>query len=115
MKKITKTGLPENLKSGVESLSGVSMQDVKVHFNLEKPVQLNAQAFLQGSDIIIASGEEKHLPHEVWHVVQQSQGRVQPTNHLEQDININNAPDLEKEADEMGLKATKKSENLNSK
>ena len=115
MKKITKTGLPENLKSGVESLSGVSIQDVKVHFNLEKPVQLNAQAFLQGSDIKIAIGEEKHLPHEVWHVVQQSQGRVQATRQLGQEMSINNAPDLEKEADEMGLKATKKSENLNSK
>ena len=115
MKKITKTGLPENLKSRVESLSGVSMQDVKVHFNLEKPVQLNAQAFLQGSAIKIAIGEEKHLPQEAWHVVQQAQGKVQPTNHLEQGININNAPDLEKEADEMGLKAMKMRENLNSK
>ena len=115
MKKTTKTGLPENLKSGVESLSGVSMQDVKVHYNSEKPAQLNARTFAQGSDIKIAIGEEKHLPHEVWHVVQQSQGRVQATRQLGQEMSINNAPDLEKEADEMGLKATKKSENLNSK
>ena len=115
MKKITKTGLPENLKSRVANLSGFSMPDVKVHYNSEKPAQLNARTFAQESAIKIASGEEKHLPQEAWHVVQQAQGKVQTTNHLEQNININNAPDLEKEADEMGLKAMKKRENLNSK
>jgi hypothetical protein len=35
------TGLPDNLKSGIESLSGMSMDSVKVHYNSDKPVQLN--------------------------------------------------------------------------
>ena len=109
MKKLTRTGLPEQLKSGIENLSGVSMEQLKVHYNSEKPTQLNAHAFAQGSDIKIASGEEKNLPHEAWHVVQQKQGRVQATINLEQELNINNSADLEKEADEIGSKAMKKS------
>ena len=45
----------------------------------ERPAQLQAHAFAQGADIHMAPGQEKHLPHEAWHVVQQKQGRVKPT------------------------------------
>ena len=38
------TGLPDNLKSGMENLSGLSMDDVKVHRNPDKPAQLHAHA-----------------------------------------------------------------------
>ncbi|WP_215907170.1 eCIS core domain-containing protein [Kordia aestuariivivens] len=99
------TGLPDKLKSGIENLSGHSMDDVKVHYNSSKPVQLNAHAYAQGSNIHIASGQEKHLPHEAWHVVQQKQGRVKPTKQLKQKVNINDDVGLEKEADVMGAKA----------
>jgi len=50
-----------------------------VHYNSDKPAQLQAHAYAQGTDIHLASGQEKHLPHEAWHVVQQKQGRVKPT------------------------------------
>ena len=40
-----KTGMPDNLKSGIESLSGFDMSDVRVHRNSDKPAQLNAHAF----------------------------------------------------------------------
>ncbi|MDJ0662336.1 MAG: DUF4157 domain-containing protein [Crocosphaera sp.] len=73
------TGLPDHLKAGVENLSGYSLDDVKVHYNSPKPAQLQALAYTQGTDIHVASGQEKHLPHEAWHVVQQKQGRVKPT------------------------------------
>ena len=99
------TGLPDNLKSGIESLSGRSMDDVKVHYNSEKPAQLNAHAYAQGTDIHLASGQEKHLPHEAWHVVQQKQGRVKPTMQLKENVDINDDSSLEKEADVMGNKA----------
>jgi hypothetical protein len=98
------TGLPNQLKSGVENLSGFSLDDVKVHYNSDKPAQLQAHAYAQGSDIHVASGQEKHLPHEAWHVVQQKQGRVQPTRQLKA-FNINDDKGLEKEADVMGAKA----------
>jgi hypothetical protein len=98
------TGLPTQLKSGVENLSGFSLDDVKVHYNSDKPAQLQAHAYAQGTDIHVASGQEKHLPHEAWHVVQQKQGRVQPTTQLKA-FNINDDAGLEKEADVMGAKA----------
>ncbi len=100
-----KTGLPDNLKSGIESLSGMSMDHVKVHYNSPKPAQLQAHAYAQGADIHVASGQEKHVPHEAWHVVQQAQGRVRPTTQLKQSVPINDEVSLENEADLMGVKA----------
>lgn len=99
-----KTGMPDSLKSGVESLSGYSMDNVKVHYNSSKPAQLNALAYAQGSDIHVGPGQETHLPHEAWHVVQQMQGRVQPTIQ-EKGVGINDDVALESEADVMGARA----------
>ncbi|BDD06453.1 eCIS core domain-containing protein [Aureibacter tunicatorum] len=98
------TGMPDQLKSGIENLSGQSMDDVKVHYNSSMPAQLQAHAYAQGTDIHLASGQEKHLPHEAWHVVQQKEGRVKPTKQLK-GANINDDSTLEKEADVMGAKA----------
>ena len=98
-------GLPFQLKSGIEQISGISMDDVKVHRNSDKPAQLQAHAFAQGTDIHIASGQEKHLPHEAWHVVQQKQGRVQPTTMMKAKVPINDDQGLENEADVMGARA----------
>ena len=69
-----RTGMPDRLKAGIESLSGMSLDNVKVHYNSSQPAQLNALAYAQGSDIHVAPGQEQHLPHEAWHVVQQAQG-----------------------------------------
>lgn len=99
------TGLPENLKTGIENLSGYSMDDVKVRYKSSKPAQLQALAYAHGADIHIAIGQEKHLPHEAWHVVQQKQGRVKPTMQMKGKVNINDDVGLEKEADVMGAKA----------
>ncbi len=99
------TGLPNQLKSSVEKLSGESLDDVNVHYNSSKPADLNAAAYAQGTDIHLGAGQEKHLPHETWHVVQQKQGRVKPTFQLMEDIPINDDEVLEEEADLMGDKA----------
>jgi len=98
------TGLPDQLKSGIENLSGFSLDDVKVHYNSSKPAQLKAHAYAQGSDIHLGPGQEKHLPHEAWHVVQQKQGRVQATTQMK-GIDVNDDSGLEKEADVMGARA----------
>jgi hypothetical protein len=100
-----KTGLPDGLKSGMESISGMSLSDVKVHRNSDKPAQLQAHAYAQGTDIHLGPGQEKHLPHELGHVVQQKEGRVRPTVQLKGKININDDSGLEKEADVLGQKA----------
>ncbi len=99
------TGLPDNLKSGIESLSGMSMDSVRVHYNSAQPAQLNALAYAQGTDIHVAPGQEQHLPHEAWHVVQQAQGRVQPTMQMKEGVPINDDQGLEREADVMGARA----------
>jgi hypothetical protein len=104
-KKENNTGLPDNLKTGMENLSGLSLDDVKVYRNSDKPAQLQAHAYAQGSDIHLGSGQEKHLPHEAWHVVQQKQGRVKPTMQMKGKVNVNDNAGLEKEADVMGTKA----------
>ncbi|MBB6271204.1 hypothetical protein HDF26_001631 [Pedobacter cryoconitis] len=104
-KKANNTGIPDNLKAGIENLSGYDISDVKVHYNSGKPAQLNAHAYAQGTDIHIATGQEKHLPHEAWHVVQQKQGRVSATRQLKQDVLINENTGLEAEADQMGQAA----------
>jgi len=98
-------GMPGGLRAGIEQLSGADMSGVRVHYNSSAPAQLNAHAYAQGSDIHLANGQEKHLPHEAWHVAQQQQGRVKPT----MDVGgtpVNDDPALEKEADVMGAKAT---------
>ena len=99
------TGLPDNLKSGIEALSGISMDEVRVHYNSPKPAQLNAHAYAQGNDIHVGSGQEKHLPHEAWHVVQQAQGRVRATTETESGVKVNDEVALEREADTMGARA----------
>ncbi len=99
-----KTGLPDDLKAGVEAASGFSMDDVRVHYNSPKPAQLQALAYAQGSEIHVGPGQEQHLPHEAWHVVQQKQGRVQPTMQM-QGVSVNDDEGLEREADVMGMKS----------
>ena len=99
------TGISDNLKAGIENLSGISMHDVRVHYNSAKPARIQALAYTQGVNIHLGPGQEKHLPHEVWHVVQQKQGRVQPTMQTSEGA-MNDDPGLEREATVMGLRAT---------
>lgn len=102
--KENKTGLPDRLKEGIESISGFCLDNVRVHFNSEKPAQLQAYAYTQGLNIYVAPGQEKHLPHEAWHTVQQMQGRVK-SNYEINHIGINDNVGLEREATVMGSRA----------
>lgn len=104
-KKQNETGLPDMLKEEAERLSGHLLDDVRVHYNSAKPAQVQANAYAQGTDIHLAPGQEQHLPHEVWHVVQQKQGRVKPTMQLEGSVTLNDDERLEQEADAMGAQA----------
>lgn len=78
-------GLPHQLRRGMESLSGMDLSQVQVHRNSDQPAQLNALAYAQGNHIHLAPGQDKQLPHEAWHVVQQKQGRVRPTLQMRRD------------------------------
>lgn len=100
-----RTGMPGQLKAGIEALSGMNMDHVRVHYNSDRPAQLQALAYAQGSDIHLAPGQEQHLPHEAWHVVQQAQGRVRPTMQMQGGVQVNDDAGLEREADVMGGRA----------
>ena len=103
--RVNNTGLPDQLKAGIETLSGLELDHVRVHYNSSQPAQLNALAYAQGSDIHLAPGQEQHLPHEAWHIVQQAQGRVRPTLQLKNGVPVNDDAELEREADVMGARA----------
>ncbi|MGH8961917.1 MAG: DUF4157 domain-containing protein [Jatrophihabitantaceae bacterium] len=96
-----RTGLPADLKAGMEALSGYSLDDVRVHYNSSKPTALNALAYTHGSDIHLGPGQENQLAHEAWHVVQQKQGRVRAT----APGGVNDELALEREADTMSRRA----------
>ncbi|NQZ10679.1 MAG: DUF4157 domain-containing protein [Algicola sp.] len=115
LKKVNNTGLPENLKSGMENLSGMNLNHVKVHYNSPKPATVQAHAYAQGSEIHLAAGQEKHLPHELGHVVQQMNGRVKPTRQLQSKVGINDDPRLEADATRMGERALQRVSRVESK
>jgi len=69
-----KTGLPDDLKSGMEQLGGVSLDDVKVHQNSAQAGAVGTNAYTTGNNIHLGPGGSQLLGHELTHVVQQKQG-----------------------------------------
>ena len=102
--KRNETGMSDNLKAGIEDLSGFAMDDVRVHYNSPEPATVQALAYTQGTDIYVAPGQEQHLPHEAWYVAQQMAGRVEPTTEVS-GLPVNDCIELEHEADVMGARA----------
>ncbi len=98
--------LPPCLKQGMEWISGINLQRVRVHYNSPKPATVQAHAYAQGLDIYLATGQEEHLPHELGHIVQQQMGMVQPTAEVN-GVAINDDPGLEQHATELGEQALK--------
>ena len=97
-KRINRTGIPDSLLQRAEAKSGYSFTDVRVQYNSPKPAAIGAYAYTQGSQVYIGPGQEHHLPHELGHVLQQKQGRVQQTTTvLGQPLNDDTR--LEREAD----------------
>lgn len=105
------TGMPDGVKSKMESGLGSDFSDVKIHANSSKAPGIGALAHTQDSDIYFApgqfkpgsSGGQQLLGHELTHVVQQREGRVKPTTEVN-GMPVNDNPGLENEADVMGAK-----------
>lgn len=97
-----RTGLPTQLKERTERNTGFSLDDVRVHYNSDLPSRLNALAYTQGNQIEIGPGQEKHLPHELGHVVQQKMGIVRANATHSSGVAMNTDPGLEHQADEIG-------------
>lgn len=91
------TGIPTIMKAQFESLSGLSFDDVRIHYNSSKPAQLQALAYTQGNHVYMAPRQEKHLGHELGHIIQQKQGRVISTSRINQ-LPLNDDERLEEEA-----------------
>lgn len=96
--------LPDHLLLGLHAMSGVDLSGVRVHQDSSAPAKVGAHAFAMGNDIHIAPGQEHHLPHEAWHIVQQRQGRVNKTSSIGE-LALNDDPGLENEADRIGGQA----------
>lgn len=99
-----KDGLPDGLRGSLEALSGISLDHVKVRYNSKAPDEVGAHAFTKGHEIHLARGQEQHLAHEAWHVVQQARRRVRATGEVAGQA-LNDDHRLEREADLMGDRA----------
>lgn len=99
--------LPGGLRRGLEAASGIEMADVRVHRDAPEPASVGALACARGRDVFLAPNQEHLLPHEAWHLVQQKEGRVQPTSLLPGGQTANTDRGLEQEADRMGAGAAK--------
>ena len=85
------TGIPTQMKLDFERRSGLSFDDVRVHYNSDKPAQLQALAYTQGTQVYVGPGQEGH-------VVQQKSRLITPTLTVHS-YRINTDSKLEKEAD----------------
>lgn len=102
---VNHTGIPNLLKTRFESISGILLDDVRIHYNSNEPSKIGSLAYTQGNQVYISSGQEKYLKHELGHILQQKQGFVQPTGYIN-GMPINDSPILEHQADQMPLKNT---------
>lgn len=76
------TGIPTQMKLDFESRSGLSFDDVRVHYNSGEPAKIGALAYTQGTQVHIGPGQERHLRHELGHVVQQKSFPIPPTKYI---------------------------------
>ncbi len=108
----TTARMPEEVQTKMENSFGTSFGGVNIHQNDESATQMGALAYTQGNNVHFAPGQynpssqkgQELLGHELTHVVQQREGRVQPTKQGK-GMSVNDSPALEHEADVMGKKA----------
>lgn len=106
------TGIPDRVKQRMEDSFGTDFSSVRVHPESSKAPDVGALAYTQGTDIHFAPGQFKPdtsvgqqlLGHELTHVVQQAEGRVQPTTEIG-GMSVNDDVSLEREADVLGSRA----------
>lgn len=110
-KKQNHTGMPDEVKTKMETHFNTDLSSVRVHTDSPTAGQVGALAYTQGDDVHFAPGRyqpdtaqgKQLLGHELTHVVQQREGRVAPTGEVG-GMPVNDDPKLEQEADMMGKK-----------
>ena len=106
------TGMSEGLRGKMENSFGTDFSDVNVHTNSLQAKDIGALAYTQGNDMHFAPGQfnpetqsgQELIGHELTHVVQQREGRVEPTTEVN-GMPVNDNHGLESEADNLGAKA----------
>jgi hypothetical protein len=103
--------MPEDVQTKMENAFQADFSDVNIHVGSQAS-DVGALAYAQGNDIHFAQGKfdpqtqsgQELLGHELAHVVQQRQGRVQPNTEVA-GLPVNDDPALEREADQLGRAA----------
>jgi hypothetical protein len=110
------TGIPDGVKTKMETALGADFSEVKIHPHSSQPGEVLALASTQGQDVHFAPGQyaphtdrgQRLLGHELAHVVQQRAGRVPATGTMG-GYAANLDPGLEREADRIGDYAARSS------
>ena len=105
-------GLPGALQAKMEGALGADFSSVQIHQNSSSATDVGALAYAQGNDLHFAPGQyqpesstgQELIGHELAHVVQQREGRVQPTTQAK-GLAVNDDKGLETEADNLGRQA----------
>ncbi len=105
--------MPAPVQAKMESAFGADFSSVRIHEG-QAATELGAAAYTQGRDIHFAPGQydpgstagQELLGHELAHVVQQSEGRVQPTVQGK-GVFLGEDSALEQEADARGARAAR--------
>ena len=100
--------LPSDIKQSAESTLQEDLSDVQIKEN-ENASQIGALAYTQGNEITFAPGQfqpdtqkgKELIGHELTHVKQQRENRVQPTTQAK-GLPVNDDKSLEREADNTG-------------
>ena len=108
------TGIPNEVKQKMEDSFGTDFSDVRVRPESSQAPEVGALAYTQGTDIHFAPGQFKPetsagqqlIGHELTHVIQQAEGRVQPTIEIG-GMPVNDNEGLEHEADVLGAQAAR--------
>lgn len=97
-----RTRIPTQLKERMEQSTGLCLDDVRVHYNSALPAKLDALAYTKGNQVEIGPGQERHLSHELGHVVQQKLGMMRANARHTSGEALNTDAGLERQADEIG-------------
>lgn len=90
-----------DLVKGFAATTGHDVSNVNIETNSSDPGKVGAHAYAQGNTVKVAPGQEKHIPHEIGHVVQQREGMVKANTSVN-GMPVNDDPGLEKHADKLG-------------
>ena len=101
-RQVNHTGIPTQLMERLGQSTGISLADVRVHYNSSLPAKPDALAYTKGNQVEIGPGQERHLPHGLGHVVQQKLGAVRANAMHSSGVALNTDAELEHQADEIG-------------